>query len=546
MDDGLKVGGPLLPLEEACENPVVGNEPLPEILSVVDPASVSRCCIEKGLFPAVPLFFQYPCSISKGWSEWVDRELLDPSTCDILRRAQVLDAIFLSKLWDIHIEAKMLRHVVRRWSTATHTFICSWGEFTPTLKDVANITRLPVCGDRSPFDIALTPAKIYTLAVLRKGAPTLPSTSLRFSNWIQYFGDVNRRGPWRLVAFISLWLGRLLDQCQILEKNAAGTMGVETLLNSGFLQVFLWEHLRGWMCAHSLIRVLCSLLIWAMVLSCRKVSLLSASGLLDDIEYFIFCPYDTLAETFTFVPFYADVDDTVEVPAVMSQGFCFIRYSLLNAACLPLPTLGDSRSEISVTYSPHRVRRQLGLDQGVPANPDHGDPFLLHRVFWSNCNIPDSVRPPFLAGKRRVDGFSTGYQAYWNRCLASLREFQSSPCDRLPPTTARLTGLVSEEKAVPLSVKRNLPFISKSGDIVGEFSKTKQRSGTQSSCSSGKRATPASGKRKQEEKPSAKKEQTVGKPRRFIPKVASSGPPRTKEVTPPARPQPSKPTASEG
>ncbi|PQM42012.1 uncharacterized protein Pyn_17872 [Prunus yedoensis var. nudiflora] len=124
MDNGLKAGGPLLPLEEACENPVVGDEPLPGTVPVVDPASVSRCCIEKGLFPAVPLFFQYPCSISKGWSEWVDRELLDPSTCDILRQAQVLDAIFLSKLWDIHIEAKMLRHVVRRWSTATHTFIC--------------------------------------------------------------------------------------------------------------------------------------------------------------------------------------------------------------------------------------------------------------------------------------------------------------------------------------------------------------------------------------------------------------------------------------
>ncbi|PQM33723.1 uncharacterized protein Pyn_37627 [Prunus yedoensis var. nudiflora] len=114
MDNNLKVGGPLLPLKEACENPVVGNEPPLEI---------------------VPY--------QKSWSEWVDRELLDPSTCDILRRAQVLDAIFLSKLWDIHVEAKMLRHKVRRWSTATHTFVCPWGEFTPTLEDVANISRLP-------------------------------------------------------------------------------------------------------------------------------------------------------------------------------------------------------------------------------------------------------------------------------------------------------------------------------------------------------------------------------------------------------------------
>ncbi|CAL9020850.1 unnamed protein product [Prunus brigantina] len=98
MDDNLKAGGPLLSLEEARENDVVDDEPPLETTPVIELASISRCCIEKGLFSAVPLFFQYPCSISKGWSEWVDRELLDPSTCNILRRPQVLDAIFLSKL----------------------------------------------------------------------------------------------------------------------------------------------------------------------------------------------------------------------------------------------------------------------------------------------------------------------------------------------------------------------------------------------------------------------------------------------------------------
>ncbi|PQQ18433.1 uncharacterized protein Pyn_23527 [Prunus yedoensis var. nudiflora] len=267
-------------------------------------------------------------------------------------------------------------------------------------------------------------------------------------------------------------------------------------------------------------------------------------GLLDDIKYFIFRPYGTSVETFTFVPFYADVGDTIEVRAVMSQGCRFRRYSILNAARLPLPTLGDNRSEISVVYLPHRVRRQFGLDQGVPASSNQGDPFLLHRVFWSNRNVPDGVRSPFLTGKQRVGGFSPGYQAYWNRCLASLREFQSSHCDRLPLSTARHAGLVSKEKAIPLSVKRNLPFISKSGDIVGEFPKTRQRPGTQSPCSSGKGTTPASGKWKRDEEQSARKERTAGKPRRFIPKVASSVPPRTKEATPPTRPQPSKPAAS--
>ncbi|CAL2229617.1 unnamed protein product [Prunus armeniaca] len=58
MDENLKVGGPLLLLEDARENPVVGGEPLPKTALIVEPASISRCCIEKGLFLAVPLFFQ--------------------------------------------------------------------------------------------------------------------------------------------------------------------------------------------------------------------------------------------------------------------------------------------------------------------------------------------------------------------------------------------------------------------------------------------------------------------------------------------------------
>ncbi|PQM33573.1 uncharacterized protein Pyn_21502 [Prunus yedoensis var. nudiflora] len=589
VDENLKVGGPLLSLENSHENPIVGDEPSPETTPVIDPASISRCCIEKGLFPAVPLFFQYPCNISKSWSEWVDHELLDLATCNILGRAQVLDAIFLSKLWDIHIEAKMLRHVVRRWSTATHTFVCSWGEFTPTLEDVANISRLPICGNRSPFDIALTPEEIDKLAVLRRGAPTSPSTSLRFSNWIQYFGDANRQVPCRLAAFIALWLGRfvlcdfspdclhervfplalaiargdaiplapmflghlyrLLDQTQLLEKNASGTMGVETFLNYGFLQVFLWEHFKG-LDVHSLSHSYAieradwgkgSYMPENLPLVCRWFKRMQQKGqdflkLLDSIENFVFCPYGTSAETFTFVSFYVDVGDTVEVPAAVSQGGQFRRYALLNVAPIPLPTLGDSRSEIFVTYSPHRVKRQFGLDQGVPSTPNHDDPFMLHRIFWSNDHIPNSCRPLVLASKRRIGGFSPRYQAYWNRCLDSLREFQSFPRDRLPPTTTRLAGLVSEEKAIPLSQKRNLPFISKSGDIVGEFLKTRPKPGAQKPRSPEKSTTPVSSKWGREAKPSAKKEQTADKSKRFILKVAPSGPPRTREATPRERP----------
>ncbi|CAL8091792.1 unnamed protein product [Prunus armeniaca] len=488
---------------------------------------------------------------------------------------QVFDAIFLSKLWDIHIEAKMLRHVVRRWSAATHTFVCSWGEFTHTLEDMANISRLPVCGDCSPFGIALTPEEIDNLVVLRRGAPTSPSTSLWFSNWIQYFGDANRQGPCRLAAFIVLWLGRfvlcdfsqdclhecvfplalaiargntiplapmflghlyhLLNRTQLLEKNVSGTMGVETLLNSGFLQVFLWERLKG-LDVHSLPHShAMKLADWGngsfmpdnLPLVCRWFNKMQRKDqnflkLLDNVENFVFRPYGTSAEIFTFVPFYADVSDTVEVPAAVSQSGQFRKYALLNVAPIPLPILGDNRAEISVTYSPHRVRRQFGLDQEVPGSLNHGDPFALHRFFWSNDHIPASCRPIVLASKARVDGFSRGYKAYWNRCLT----FVSSN-----PLTG--TDCLIQQPAL------------QSGDVVEEFPKTNSKPRTQSPHSSGKTVTPASSSRKREMNETVRKEPSTGKPRRFIPKVAPSGPPRTKEATPPERPQPSKPVVSE-
>ncbi|CAL9011853.1 unnamed protein product [Prunus brigantina] len=369
----LKRGRPPPLLKSADEDIIIDGEPAPETALVIDPASISRCCIERGLFPAVPLFFQYPCGTSKGWSEWVDRELRDPSTCDILSRARVLDAIFISKACEIHIEAKMLRHVVRRWSTETHTFICSWGEFAPTLEDVANIFRLPLCGSQDPFHIALTTEDKLKLETLRKGAPTSPSTSLRFSNWVQFFGDVNRNESCRLAAFISLWLGRfifcdfsqdclhervfplalaiahgstlplapmflghlycLLDQVQILEKVTAGIMAVETFLNSSFLQVFLWERFQGievsplpYSKAKSLVGSDKGTYVpESLPLICRWLRRMQRKGqnfleLLDDVERFIFRPYCVLLEGFKCIPFYADSDDLVAAPIMTVQG----------------------------------------------------------------------------------------------------------------------------------------------------------------------------------------------------------------------------------
>ncbi|CAL9022295.1 unnamed protein product [Prunus brigantina] len=474
IDDRLKRGKPPPLLKGANEDIIIDEEPAPEAIPVIDPASISRCCIERGLFPAVPLFFQYPCSTSKGWSEWVDHELKNPSTRDILGRAGVLEAIFASKACDIHIEAKTLRHLVRQWSTETHTFICSWGEFIPTLEDVANIFRLPLCGNQDPFHISLTPEDGLKLEALRKGAPTSPSTSLRFSNWIQFFGNSDRDEPCRLAAFISLWLGRflfcdfsqdclhgrvfplalaiargsmiplapmflghlyrLLDQIQFLEKGPAGTMVVETFANSSFLQIFLWEHFKG---------------IEVSPLPHSKAESLVAS---DENSY---------------VP---DSVVLVEALATSAQSSPLCKEALLSAACLLLPTFGDDHLEVSVRYSPYRVRQQLGFDQGVPSCPSYGDSLALYKIFWTNDSVPGDGRPLALA-------------------LANRQRLEKS-----------------------------------------------------GSYSTGKNVTP--GKRKREESCSAEKEPAVKGPKRFIPKVATGGPPSSRKIALPEPPPQQQPVVS--
>ncbi|CAL9008802.1 unnamed protein product [Prunus brigantina] len=594
IDDRLKRGKPPPLLKGANEDIIIDEEPAPEAIPVIDPASISRCCIERGLFPAVPLFFQYPCSTSKGWSEWVDRELKNPSTRDILSRAGVLEAIFASKACDIHIEAMTLRHLVRRWSTETHTFICSWGEFTPTLEDAANIFRLPLCGSQDPFHISLTPEDGLKLETLRKGAPTSPSTSLRFSNWIQFFGNSDRDEPCRLAAFISLWLGRflfcdfsqdclhgrvfplalaiergsmiplapmflghlyrLLDQIQFLEKGAAGTMAVETFANSSFLQIFLWERFKGievsplpYSKAESLVAPdENSYVPGGLPRICRWFRRMQRKGqnfleLLDDVEKFIFRPYCVLSEGFSSAHLYADSIALVEALATSAQSCPLRREALLSAACLPLPTFGDDHLEVPVRYSPYRVRRQFGFDQGVPSCPCHGDSLALYKVFWTNDSMPGDGRPLALAlaNRQRVGNLSKAYRVYWNRCFASFSRFHAAYCDRLIPTIIHHTRLVSEEKAISLSEKRNLPFISKSGEIVGDFSKLRRKLEKSGSYSTGKSV--ASGKRKREESGSVKKEPAVKGPKRFIPKVATGGPPSSRKIAllePPPQQQP--------
>ncbi|ONH90516.1 hypothetical protein PRUPE_8G058600 [Prunus persica] len=55
----LNKGKPPSLVKNSCENLIIREEPTPETTPVVDPSSVSRCYIEKGMFSAVPLIVLY-------------------------------------------------------------------------------------------------------------------------------------------------------------------------------------------------------------------------------------------------------------------------------------------------------------------------------------------------------------------------------------------------------------------------------------------------------------------------------------------------------
>ena len=99
----------------------------------------------------------------------MDNELSDKGFMEVLHRAGVLKANISSCCLSNNRDLFNLRHLVRQWCTATHTFFLSWGEITMTLEDVANQLLLPILGDVNPGALELSPEKEALEVELRKG-----------------------------------------------------------------------------------------------------------------------------------------------------------------------------------------------------------------------------------------------------------------------------------------------------------------------------------------------------------------------------------------
>ena len=123
---------------------------------VPDPREIFDLQIRQGLREAVPIFFDFVPGKIQGWPIWVDKELSDEEFVGHLERAGILKAVAISTNLEGFLDAKGLRHLVRRWCSSLHTFFFSVGELTITLEDVVNNFLLSVFVDENPFDISLS------------------------------------------------------------------------------------------------------------------------------------------------------------------------------------------------------------------------------------------------------------------------------------------------------------------------------------------------------------------------------------------------------
>ena len=143
----------------------------------------------------------------------MDNELSDEEFVGRLEHTSILKAVAISRNLEGFRDAKGLRHLVRCWCPALHTFLFSFGELTVTLEDVVNNFLLPVLGDENPFDINLSDEDLKVEEKLFThfgGCTASPGGKLaRMDRWVMSLSREKDKEV-RRVGFFAFWLSKFL------------------------------------------------------------------------------------------------------------------------------------------------------------------------------------------------------------------------------------------------------------------------------------------------------------------------------------------------
>ena len=143
----------------------------------------------------------------------MDKELSDEDFVGRLECADILKAVVISRNLEGFRDAKGLRHLVRRWCPALHTFLFSVGELTVILEDVVNNFLLPVLRDENPFNINLSDEdlKVEEKLFTHFGGSTASSGGklARTGQWVMSLSHEKDKEV-RWAGFLAFWLSKFL------------------------------------------------------------------------------------------------------------------------------------------------------------------------------------------------------------------------------------------------------------------------------------------------------------------------------------------------
>ncbi|MED6132603.1 hypothetical protein PIB30_020613 [Stylosanthes scabra] len=282
-----------------------------------------RYRLQRRKFPWTSWKSEAPTQVNKVWNKLVFTTLFEEGG-DFLSR---LEEAGVAKAIRTSASNSRYRHDMsllwQRWCSQTYTFVTSWGEFSPTLEDVAMLLQLPVFGN-------LDLTNLYVDLDLRKLARDLLQLDSKkkkctikysYSNWSRYFFGNFLNGEFvpasddipvdlKEAAFIAYWLskyvflgpadeclsqGVFLLACVIAQgrcvplaplylgslyarldhfseqlKIAHGRFPVLAYIDEIFLQLFLFEHFLRFTLLASFSRSYTS--VWRKSLTWRRIS----------------------------------------------------------------------------------------------------------------------------------------------------------------------------------------------------------------------------------------------------------------------------------
>uniref|UniRef100_A0A2N9FCT9 Aminotransferase-like plant mobile domain-containing protein n=1 Tax=Fagus sylvatica TaxID=28930 RepID=A0A2N9FCT9_FAGSY len=397
---------------------------------------------------AVPLVFDFQCLRAIEWADWIDSELADRGFCDRLEQAGVLRSILISRCSNMYRDTEALRQLVRRWCPSTHTFFFAHGELTVTLEDVENHWLLPILGDQDPADFVLSPEEAafvaYWLSKCVFGEH--PAYSIKHL----YFPLAVKIAAGVCFPFAPLLLRQLYTQLDMLhaeELVGASCHIVTTALNSSIVHTFLWEHALEYIKKGR--KPYEARNKFAPIPEAVAANVGDFQGdvpvvfrwvgnkfydhslipSLDSKSKVCWRPYGVTYCGFSYESVMAGFrnieaqDYTLIVGDIGSLSYL----SATNAGWLPILSSGGLQFTV---YSAHRVRRQFGFDQEVPAVMGIAageipviNPFLKARAFAYWSGIAHRVIVP---SDSRVGIYTTGMHNYWRGLMAAMVEFRNS------------------------------------------------------------------------------------------------------------------------